>query len=206
MEGAREPAAVARKAKKTTTEKIGEDKDTSETGRPLDTTAPSNTKQTEEAAAMETMMAFGEAVKAMEDAMGTKNKATNMTTNDKTKNLGNIVYATELNAGIKTPGLANLARDLITACNYENKNVKLKLIKVDSGRWKVESNASSQNQETNTGHRHHQQRPLQDPNKKGHGPSQQQLRLHQACHRTCHQRGQRQQPPPTTQPQDPQPH
>ena len=115
MGEAREPAAVARKAAKTTTGKTREDEDTAETRR-----------------AVETMKAIGEVVKAMEDAMGAKNKATNTTIDNGTKNLEDIVYATELNAGIKATGLANLARDLITACNYKNKNVKFELIQVES--------------------------------------------------------------------------
>ena len=64
--------------------------------------------------------------------MRAQNKATNTTINKEAKNLGDIVYATELNAGIEATGLANFTMNLITACNYKNKNVRLELIKVEN--------------------------------------------------------------------------
>ena len=120
-----EQATVTRKAGKNHNGKNKEDENRAKSTRAVEntathTTAHSDTKQTKEA--------IGEAVKAMEDSMGAKTKQTN----NKTKNQRDIVHATELNAGMKVTGLANLTMALITACNYKNKNVKLELIKVEN--------------------------------------------------------------------------
>ena len=134
---AMEPAAVAKKAAQTITTKTRKDEDAAETVRPVEATAnytnaPSDTKQTKEVAAAKTMKAIGEAVKAIEEAMGAKDKSTNTTISNETKNLGDIVYAAELNSGIEAMGLANFAMALITARNFKNKNVKLEQIKVEN--------------------------------------------------------------------------
>ena len=84
------------------------------------TTTPSDTKQTKETAAEKTIKTIGEAVKAMKEALGAKDKATNTTINNETKNLGDIIYGTELNTSIKATGLANFAMALIAACHFKN--------------------------------------------------------------------------------------